>query len=491
MAYNFHPVKRDEKFLLPVDMTEWLPRDHFVYFVIELVQQLSFTDFMKAYRDDGKGGAAYDPVMMTTLLFYAYYDGERSTRRIEEHCRTDIAYRIIAGGSIPDHTTISRFRDRHEKALAALYVPVLGICLNAGTGDVRFAAIDGTKFRCPASLSANRKLASIETELAKLTEQIETELARIIAQMFTASRAADTEDDTLFGPPPPRTPGTLPPIKGLPKSLHGKATRAAHLTRAKQLLDDEYARERSDHDARIAERATREATTGQKIPGRKPRPPHRNPDKKINVTDPDSRIMKDAHGTFLQGYNAQNVIARDRLILASDVVNDENDTQLLHPMLNSTNSNLTGAGSPQAPATVAADSGYCTAASLAAIDPNGPDIIMATVKDHRARSRATGPTNDTPPPPEASLKEQMEWKLGTSHGQATYRQRAATVEPGFAQVKHNRGMSGFHRTGLTAADSEWKLINITDNVKKLFRRTLTGHATPTWTALTALVAGPG
>lgn len=492
MAHNFHPVKRDEEFLLPTNMRDWLPRDHFVYFVIELVEQLDSGELLKAYRSDGKGGVAYHPVMMATLLFYAYCDGERSSRRIEEHCRTDIAYRIITGGSIPDHTTISRFRDRHEKALAALYVPVLGICLNAGLGDLRFAAIDGTKFRCPASLRANRTLASIEKELAALTEQIETELARVVTEMFAAGRAADLEDDTLFGPPPPRTPGTLPPVKGLPKSLHGKATRRARLAKAKQILDEDYAQQEGDHLTRMAERARREATTGKKIPGRKPLPPQRDPNIKINVTDPESRIMVGARHAYLQGYNAQNVIACDRLVLASDVVNDENDTHQLHPMLNSTSSNLTDAGSPQTLDKIAADSGYCTQESLEAIDPDGPDIIMATVKDRhaRARARATEPPNDTPPEGNPTLRQHMEWKLGTTEGKTTYRQRAATVEPGFAQIKHNRRMLGFQRTGLTAADSEWKLINITDNVKKLFRRTRAGQATPAWSTLTHLIAAP-
>src|SRR5664280_2355874 len=75
VAYNFHPVNRDQKFLLPLDMADWLPRDHFTYFLIELVRQLDFTEFLKAYRTDGKGGAAYDPTMMVALLFYAYCDG--------------------------------------------------------------------------------------------------------------------------------------------------------------------------------------------------------------------------------------------------------------------------------------------------------------------------------------------------------------------------------------------------------------------------------
>ena len=85
----------------------------------------------------------------------------------------------------------------------------------------------------------------------------------------------------------------------------------------------------------------------------------------------------------------------------------------------------------------------------------------------------------------------MDWKLTTPHGKADYPQRAATVEPAFAQIKNNRGMFGFLRTGLSAADSEWKIINITDSAAKLYRRILAGQATPAWATLTHLIATPG
>ena len=123
VAQNFQPTDRDQGFILPPDLRDWLNRDHFVYFAIELVEQLDLSAFRAAYRTDGKGGAAYDPAAMVTLLTYAYHDGERSSRRIEEHCRTDIAYRIVMGGLVPDHTTIARFRDRHEKAIAGRLRP--------------------------------------------------------------------------------------------------------------------------------------------------------------------------------------------------------------------------------------------------------------------------------------------------------------------------------------------------------------------------------
>jgi hypothetical protein len=132
-------------------------------------------------------------------------------------------------------------------------------------GEVSFAAIDGTKFRCPASLRANRRLASIEQELAALTADIEADLARIVAQILAESRRVDLAEDTLPGAPPapPRESGTLPPVVGLPRALHGKAARRARLAQAKQRMDDAHAADRAAHDARLRARAARIAATGQ------------------------------------------------------------------------------------------------------------------------------------------------------------------------------------------------------------------------------------
>jgi transposase len=486
-------VNREQQFLLPVDMKEWLPQDDFSHFVIEFVGQLDLTDFLAAYRPDGKGGAAYDPAMMVALFLYAYFDGERSSRRIEKHCHTDIAYRFVAGFLTPDHSTIARFRQQHEEAFIKIFVQALRVCLNAGMGDLSLAAIDGSKFRCPASLRANRTLANIEKRMTRLTDEIEAELERIAKEILADANRADLEDDALDGTPapPPREPGTLPDVPGLPKKLHGKAAALARLARAKKVLDDENKQERADYDQHMAERAEKEAATGKKIPGRKPKQPKPDPRKKVNVTDLESRVMKNAHGTYLQGYNAQAAATPDRLNLAADVVNDENDFQLLHPMMKSIDDNVAAAAPGKKVGTRVTDSGYCTDEAMAAIDPEGPPVLMATGKDREARRRAAEePTNEGPPPDGLTLREEMDWKLGTAEGKETYRRRAATIEPTFGQNKHNRNFTVFLRTGLVAADSEWKIMNTVDNAARLFRRVLSGDVAPPAWARVAHILGP-
>jgi transposase len=132
MAYNFLACDRDQAFLLPPDLREWLPADHLAWFVLDVVDQLDLGPFLTAYRADGHGRAAYEPRMLLGVLLYGYCTGVRSSRQIERRCHEDIAFRVLSGNRAPDHVTIARFRVRHEQALAGLLVASLKLCAAAG-----------------------------------------------------------------------------------------------------------------------------------------------------------------------------------------------------------------------------------------------------------------------------------------------------------------------------------------------------------------------
>src|SRR6266550_221245 len=70
---------------------EWLPEDHFAWFVLAAVEEMDLSAFYAAYRDDGHGRAAHDPAMMVGLLLYAYARGRQSSRVIERACVEDVA----------------------------------------------------------------------------------------------------------------------------------------------------------------------------------------------------------------------------------------------------------------------------------------------------------------------------------------------------------------------------------------------------------------
>src|SRR5271163_3978726 len=131
MAYNFLACDREQAFLMPPDPRDWLPEDHVVWFVLESVERIDLSPFYAAYRLDGWGRAAFEPEMMVALLMYAYASGERSSRAIERKCVEDVAYRVIAAQQMPDHSTIARFRARHEEALGKLFSSVPSLCQEA------------------------------------------------------------------------------------------------------------------------------------------------------------------------------------------------------------------------------------------------------------------------------------------------------------------------------------------------------------------------
>ena len=109
MAQNFIEGRREQGFLLPPDVRDWLPADHLAWFVIDAVAEMDVGDFYAAYRADGHGRAAYEPSVMVALVLYAFATNVRSSRAIERHCRQDVAYRVVTGNLSPDHTTIARF----------------------------------------------------------------------------------------------------------------------------------------------------------------------------------------------------------------------------------------------------------------------------------------------------------------------------------------------------------------------------------------------
>jgi len=173
MPQNFVGCDREQAFLLPPDVREWLPVGHLAWFVIDAVETMDLSAFYAAYRPDGRGRPAYEPAMMVALLLYAYARGVRSSRAIERACEEDVAYRVIAANECPDHATIARFVERHERALAGLFGAVLRLCAQAGLVRVGVVAIDGTKVHANASRDATLDYAQIAREILEEAKAVD------------------------------------------------------------------------------------------------------------------------------------------------------------------------------------------------------------------------------------------------------------------------------------------------------------------------------
>ena len=428
---------REQALLLPPSLREWLPVGHLAWFVLDAVEQIDLTAFYSAYRADGHGRAAHDPAMMVALLLYAYAVGERSSRGIERRCVEDVAFRVIAANQAPDHTTVNRFRARHQDALADLFGEVLGLCAQAGAVSVGVIALDATRMRANAADSANRTCE---------------QLAREILQ---DAAAVDAAEDELYGE-----------ARGdeLPPELADPTTRKAKLEQARDRLRGDWEAKQRELADWAKAKADYTARTGRKQGGpTKPRPVPDAPSGRTNLTDPDSRAVKTARG-FIQGYSAQAVATPEQIIVAADVTIGGNDRALLEPMITAAAGELQQAGITSAPGVVLADAGYWNGPQIDELVSRGMQVLVRPDADAgKAPSRLR----------QGGHYDFMRAVLGRPDGQALYRRRQAIIEPIFAHTKICRRADRFQRRGLAACKAEWRLIAATHNLLKLWRLGLT------------------
>jgi transposase len=447
VARNFLLCDRDQELLLPPSLREWLPEDHLAWFVLDAVEEMDLSAFYGAYREDGWGRAAFEPQMMVALLLYSYAVGERSSRGIERRCREDIAFRVITANQIPDHATIARFRARHEQALADTFVQVLALCAKAGLVSVGVVALDGSLLAGNASPGATRTYASIREE---------------VERMLAEAARADAAEDAHLGD-----------ARGdeLPAELIDPRSRRERLRRCKEQLEQAQADEQAAHEANLAWRAVWEAEHGRRLAGRKPTPadPAALAARKINTTDPDTRLMKRAGGRSVQGYNAQVVASPEQVIIAAQVTRSHNDSEQLEPMVAKASNTLREVGIEEPIGIVLADGAYWNSPAIANVREQGIDVLIPTQDRRRTRPRTRSPR-------QGHEAKRIEAVLSKPEGQALYRRRQQIVEPVFAHTKCIRRTDRFLRRGVAACQAEWQLIAATHNLLKLWRANLAAAA---------------
>jgi transposase len=464
MAQNFLACDRDQELLLPPSLRDWLPERHLAWFVIDAVAALDLSAFYAAYRDNGQGRAAHDPAMMVALLLYSYAVGERSSRRIERRCVEDVATRVICANQAPDHTTIARFRQRHEIALAALFGEVLALCAESGLVRVGVIAVDGTKVHANASERATRSYEEIAREILK------------------DAAAVDAEEDERFGDARgDELPSELATGQGRQRWLRDAKrrlderraqeakpiarSRPDRLKEAKRRLEEEHQVECRANEAYEDYRRHGRMKNGRRLGAHSPPKPYQPPpapEGKINLTDPDSRNVKTPRG-WVQGYNAQAVTTEDQIVIAAEVKIASGDFGHLEPMVAAARTELVGAGIDETPEVVLADAGYWHQVQIERLTGEGTVVLVPPDASKRAGAR---------PGWNGGLYTFMRRALATDRGGALYAKRQAMIEPVFADTKFNRRIDRFLRRGRAAARSEWRLAHAAHNLLKLWR-----HAT--------------
>jgi len=448
-----------QSLLMPPSLHDWLPEDHLARFVTDLVPTLDLSAFYRSYEEkDGRGKAAYHPVMMLRLLVYGYCIGVTSSRQIEKRTYEDVAFRYLSADQHPDHSVINDFRKRHLDALAGLFLQALQLCQKAGLIKLGHVAIDGTKLAANASKHKAMSYGRMNEAEEKLKEKIK----ELLQQAEATDAAEDEREKQGYS-------------DKLPKELARQESRLKKIQQAKAELEAEARQkaeqEKAEAEDRIAARHEQEEQTGKKVGGRPPQvpdPEQAKPADKAqrNFTDSDSRIMPDgAHkGSFVQAYNAQIAVdAETQIIVAADITQQANDKKQLAPMLEQVQKNM-GAK----PVAASADTGYSSTGQITDKRVEGIDLHIATERSkHGASPDSADATIE--PAEEVSALEQMKRKLRSEAGRAVYKMRKAIVEPVFGQIKECRGFRRFSLRGVENVRAEWKFVCLTHNLLKLFR----------------------
>ncbi len=498
MAKQYRPWTPNQPWLFPPSPRDWLAKEHFVFFLMEVVDELDIGAIEDViHSKDARGNRPFDPRMLTALLLYGYCTGVRSSRKLEKATWEDVATRVLVGEQHPDHSVIARFRRRHMAALEGLFLQVLKLCGRQGLTKLGHVALDGTKVQANAS----KHKAMSHARMKKEEERLRAE----IAAMLTDAEAVDREEDALYGADE----------RGdeLPEELRRRTGRRERIRQAMAEIEAEAAQgrleaveareqrhektaQKADADAiaqeaagrpeqaqqsrqarrkakRLAQKARKQADAARKHLDEKKKAaryePHPAPSVSTdlprhlapwdaegnpkpraqrNFTDPDSRIMVSGNA-YSQAYNGQAAVdSGHQVIVAADLSNAPPDTWHLQPMMQQVVNAL-----GRAPAVLTADNGYYADENAVFCAESGTEAYISTGRH----------------PDATSERKAMTLRLQSDVGKAAYKRRKAIVEPVFGQIKEVLGFRRFSLRGLRLARGEWRLMCTAHNLLKLYR----------------------
>ena len=488
----FQSINRKQMDLFGYCVEDFVPSGSKCRFVVDLVAKLDLSTLYLRYSD--KGAEAKEPSAMLATWFFAYSEGETSTRQLESKCKFDARYMYTSGMSMPDHSTLSRFRKNNLDLMQQYFVEILLLAKKLGLSDFKSIALDGTKIQASASAKKSKNSEDLSRYL--------TAVRRHIAEYLKRCDEHDLLEDDQQNDDPESVRKKLKELRELEKTL---LERQKQLETRKQTLKREYRRQH-----------------------------------KINLVEPDAPNMNLSAGKqktlAYPAYNAQ--IATDhktQLIVANDVVTDRNDSRQFRTQHQAIETNL--GKDPQRQ--FDADSGFHSLEQLEYIEQNQIDAVIAdparnsrsvagTLPDVKELLEANKPLrrghfcyqaqeNSYRCPAAHQLlprthkgkkaiyiadpnhcsacvlrhlcltsrnksgarnlvrdrreqyAERMFLKLQSDEAKSRMRHRATSVEPVIGNLKENLGFRRFKLRGLPNVRGEFALMCIAHNLNKLFK----------------------
>jgi transposase len=461
---------RQQDWLMPPSLDDWIASDHPARFVAEIVEGLELRAIGIVEVPAVLGAPSYNARMLLSVWIYGFMTRTRSSRKLERACQENIPMIWVAGRQRPDHSTLSRFYKRNRKAMKSVFRATVKLAIEAGLVDFALQAIDGTRIGTVSKDSLKSR-----EKLRKLREALDQELAA----MDAVEKAEEREG-----------PGNDPP-----RQSRKKLARQQVRERVQEALDELDRREA--------------------VPG------GRNDAHVASTSDPDTALMKTSRG-LVGGYNAQAAVdGKAQIVVAADVTSCSSDGEQLLPMLAEVQE-MTG----RQPQTVAADAGYFDMEAIHTVEESGVDPYVpqprkkvkpydkanfvydaetdaygcpagktlrfafrelvahgkpADVRVYRCAECRGCPAFGKPGcttdhegrrvkryAHDAELPQYLD-KLRGEKARQVRGLRCSTVEPVFASTKEHLGMLRFLLRGLIHVKAEWHLTCAVHNLLKLWR----------------------
>jgi hypothetical protein len=359
-----------------------------------------------------------------------------------------MSFIYIADGKTPDHTAISRFRCRVAPYFDGYMDQLLVIAAKDGILNCEDVRIDGTKIKARASSSR----AFSYKIVCEIKEAPQNEIG-----ILQAKEEEEEEDGVLDDRH--RT------------ELEIRERKLEFVQNAKEKIEarrgESYAAKMEDYEKRMKEREEKAAEKGEKPRVKQPAPPSDMPRPKdqVNLTDADSKIMRNNSRGWDQSYNCQLAVdGKSRLVVGGHVSQNANDVKELVPMFETLGELPAVAGKVKR---CAADAGYFSAENVLESERRGLDAYIAAGRIIHRPSLAERLSAPAPPAETASVREKLQYKLGTEEGRAFYGRRKETVEPVFGIIKKWMNFREFARRGLVKVKEEWNMAMFCNNVKRM------------------------
>jgi len=305
------------------------PEGSFEHFLVSTIKRIDVSDFWK--EEDRGGESPFDPRGMLGIIFYAISMGVFSSRKIEAGCRDHMGFMYVSGHMNPDHATICRFVVEHFEGLKHVFGMLLYLAQEQGYLEYQEIAIDGTKIKANAS----KRFSGTIEDFEKRRNKYENKIAQALEKL---QKANDDEERKYW------------------------EEKKRRYEENREKLDD------------FLKGATKKLNSQGK-------------ERVQNITDPESRMMK-LGKEYKQGYNAQLAVSGNGLIVAADVVNDENDLGMLPHMVEELNKSQPGNAS-EGGEKYLLDNGYMSRAALEYVKEKDIDAYMPLGADKNAYQSKT------------------------------------------------------------------------------------------------------